>query len=61
MQLDVDVSLPANIVSFRLILTHVTLTSPYCPVNFCPVTDRRTDRRKVMHKSPPCTGGLKNV
>ncbi len=26
------------------------------------VTDRQTDRRKAMHKSPPCisTGGLKN-
>ena len=30
----------------------------YYPVNFGPMTDRR----KVMHKSPPCmrTGGLKN-
>ena len=34
----------------------------YCPINFCPVTYGRTDRRKVMHKSPPyiSTGGLKN-
>ena len=23
---------------------------------FCPVTDGRTDRQKVMHKSPPCMG-----
>ena len=31
-------------------------------VNFGQVTDRRTDRQTVMHKSPPCisTGGLKN-
>ncbi len=37
----------------------------YCSLNFCLVwifvTDRQTDRCKVMHKSPPCmsTGGLK--
>ncbi len=32
------------------------------PVNYGQVTDRQTDRQKVMHMSPPCirTGGLKN-
>ncbi len=35
----------------------------YYLVTFGIVTDRQTDRRKSMHKSPPCisTGGLKNA
>ncbi len=32
------------------------------PMNYFLVTDRQMDRRKAIHKSPPCmsTGGLKN-
>ncbi len=68
-QLDVEVSPPANIMTLRLTLAHMTLNSMtncnsfldmnYCPVNFCAVMDRR----KEMHKSPPCIsrGRLKHM
>ncbi len=52
-QLDVVVSPPAFVWDPNLTL----LSSDFW------YSDRQTDRRKSMHKSPPCisTGGLKNV
>ena len=56
MQLDVDMSPPDNIITFRLVLTHLTDRQ----------TDRQTDSdaydHNIIHMSPPCisTGGLKN-
>ncbi len=73
MQLEVFVSPPAFLWDPYLTLTNVIFDLDinfylviFGPMNYFLVTDRQTDRwtdrRKVMHKSPPCmsTGGLKN-
>ncbi len=70
MQLDVDVSPPAfsltrcaytgfNLGNFSFMTLSLTVLEILAILNFGPVTT--DDRRKAMHKSPPCisTGGLK--
>ncbi len=65
-QLDVDVSPPAYIMTFRLTLTHVTLDlesmwHELLSRSFCLVTDDQTDGKWCIwaHRAV-CTGGLKN-
>ncbi len=64
MHLDVDMSPPANDITFRLGLTHLTFDLDPCDFwSSHRQMDRWTDGQKAMHMSPLCirTGGLKNV
>ncbi len=67
-QLDVDVSPPASIMSLNqdmtmtmtpatILIENESLSSDFWSSHFW-----SSDRRKAMHKSPPCinTGGLQN-
>ena len=62
MQLDVEVSPPANFKGSLSALKQNAFPFIISRMNYCLVRFFVTDRQNMMHKSPPCmgSGGLKN-